>query len=108
MNLVTPGNLWKKDWWYRTTFTAPPGREVYSLIFKGINYRADIWVNGQKIADKSQAVGMYNSFEFDVSKVIHPGDENVLAVRITPEQAIPGEGTVELGDTWAKRVSTHK
>jgi exo-1,4-beta-D-glucosaminidase len=100
MNLVTPGNLWKKDWWYRTTFTAPPGREVYSLIFKGINYRADIWVNGQKIADKSQAVGMYNSFEFDVSKVIHPGDENVLAVRITPEQAIPGEGTVELGDTW--------
>jgi exo-1,4-beta-D-glucosaminidase len=101
MNLVTPGDLWKKDWWYRTTFTAPPGREVYSLIFKGINYRANIWVNGQKIADKSQAVGMYNSFEFDVSKVIHPGGENVLAVRISPERAIPGDGgTVELGDTW--------
>ena len=39
MNLATPGDLWKQDWWYRTTFTAPPGREVYSLIFKGINYR---------------------------------------------------------------------
>ena len=23
MNLVTPGDLWKKDWWYRTSFTAP-------------------------------------------------------------------------------------
>jgi len=109
MNLVTPGDLWKKDWWYRTTFTAPAGREVYSLIFKGINYRADIWLNGQLIVDKSRAVGMYNQFEFDVSKVIQPGKENILAVKITPEQAIPKivpgdpiriEGSVELGDTW--------
>ena len=100
MNLVTPGDVWKKDWWYRTTFTVPHGQDVYSLIFKGINYRADIWVNGQKVADRSQVVGMYNSFEFDVSKLVHPGDENVLALRITPEQAIPGQGTVELGDTW--------
>ena len=23
MNLATPGELWKQDWWYRTTFTAP-------------------------------------------------------------------------------------
>jgi exo-1,4-beta-D-glucosaminidase len=109
MNLVAPGDLWRKNWWYRTTFSAPSGREVYSLIFKGINYRADIWLNGQKIADKSQAVGMYSSFEFDVSKVIQPGKQNVLAVKITPEQAIPKvvagdpiriEGSVELGDTW--------
>jgi exo-1,4-beta-D-glucosaminidase len=109
MNLVTPGDLWKKDWWYRTTFSAPAGQEVYSLVFKGINYRADVWLNGQKIADKSRVVGMYNSFEFDVSKVIQPGKENILAIKITPEQAIPKvvpgnairvEGPVELGDTW--------
>ena len=25
MNLATPGELWKQDWWYRTTFTAPLG-----------------------------------------------------------------------------------
>ena len=109
MNLVTPGDLWKKDWWYRTTFTPPAGREVYSLIFKGINYRADIWLNGQLITDKSQVVGMYNKFEFDVSKVIQPGKDNILAVKITPERAIPRlvpghpipiEGSVELGDTW--------
>ena len=110
MNLTSPGDLWKKDWWYRTTFSVPPGRENYSLIFKGINYRADIWLNGQKVADKSQVVGMYNSFEFDVSKLIHPGQENILALKITPEQAIPRlqpeggtsrvAGLVELGDTW--------
>ena len=33
-NLATPKDLWKHDWWYRTTFTAPSGRDVYSLIFK--------------------------------------------------------------------------
>jgi Glycosyl hydrolases family 2, sugar binding domain len=100
MNLVAPGDLWKKDWWYRTTFTAPPGREVYSLIFKGINYRADIWVNGQKVADRAEVVGMYSCFEFEVSKLIHSGGENILALKITPERALPGEGRVELGDTW--------
>jgi exo-1,4-beta-D-glucosaminidase len=109
MNLATAGDLWKKDWWYRASFTVPPGHEVYSLIFKGINYRADIWLNGKKVAENNQVVGAYNSFEFDVSKLIHPGESNVLAVKITPEQAIPhlslepsigSEATVELGDTW--------
>lgn len=109
MNLATPGDLWKKDWWYRTTFTAPPGHEVYSLVFRGISYRAEIWLNGKRVAENDQVVGMYNSFEFDVSKMVHPGEGNVLAVRITPERAIPhfppdpsgaSEGTVELGDTW--------
>ncbi|MBV9625496.1 MAG: beta galactosidase jelly roll domain-containing protein, partial [Acidobacteria bacterium] len=100
MNLATPGDLWKKDWWYRTTFTVPAGQENYSLVLRGINYRADLWVNGEKIADKSQVVGMYNSFEFDISRLVHSGGENGLALKITPEQAIPGKGPVELGDTW--------
>ena len=109
VNLVTPGELWKKDWWYRTTFSAQPDRQVYSLIFKGINYRADIWVNGQKAADRSQVVGMYNSFELDISNLLRPSGENVLALRITPEQPIPrpepakpgfSGTTVELGDAW--------
>ena len=109
MNLVSAGDLWKKDWWYRTTFTVPQGHDFHSLIFKGINYRADVWLNGQRIADKSQVAGMYDSFEFDVSKIIQTDKENVLAVKITPEQALPRlvsadplriEGPVELGDTW--------
>ena len=73
MNLATPGDLWKQDWWYRTTFTAPPGREVYSLIFKGINYRADIWLNGHKVANRATVVGMYNQFEFNVTEFVRAG-----------------------------------
>ncbi|MEJ2010003.1 MAG: glycoside hydrolase [Acidobacteriota bacterium] len=101
MNLTktVPPDLWKQDWWYRTTFEAPEG-EVHSLIFNGINYRADVWLNGHLIADKRHVVGMYNSFEFIVSKCIHTGKTNVLAVRVTPEQKLPGINGVELADSW--------
>jgi exo-1,4-beta-D-glucosaminidase len=107
MNLVAPGDLWKQDWWYRTIFSAPAGRDVYSLIFKGINYRADIWLNGHKIADSSQVVGMYDSFEFDVTKFIRVDAANVLAVKVTPERGllsedgmVVGDHPVELADSW--------
>ncbi len=98
MNLATPGELWKQDWWYRTTFTAPANRESYSLIFKGINYRADIWLNGHRVATRSQAAGMYNAFEFTVTDFIVAGGTNVLAVKITPERALTED--IELGDSW--------
>ena len=57
MNLTAPGDLWKQDWWYRTSFIAPAGQQVYSLIFMGINYRADIWLNGHKVANRATVVG---------------------------------------------------
>jgi exo-1,4-beta-D-glucosaminidase len=100
MNLANPGELWKQDWWYRTTFTAPPDREVYSLIFKGINYRADIWLNGHRVANRATVVGMYSQFEFNVTEFIVPGGSNVLAVKVTPEQSLEGENGLELGDSW--------
>ena len=101
MNLTqnAPPDLWKQDWWYRTVFDAPPS-ENYSLIFNGINYRADIWLNGHLIADKAHVVGMYNSFEIIVSKFMQPGGRNVLAVKVTPEQKLPDINGVELADSW--------
>ena len=106
-NLTRPGDLWKKDWWYRTTFSAPAGRETYTLVFNGINYRADIWLNGKKIADRNQIAGMYRKYELDVSQAIHPGGENVLAVKVTPERGllneegeVVGDHPVELADSW--------
>jgi exo-1,4-beta-D-glucosaminidase len=100
MNLATPGDLWKQDWWYRTTFNAPSGREIYSLIFEGINYRADIWLNGHKVANRATVVGMYDGFELNVTEFIVPGGSNVLAVKVTPEQSLEGENGIELGDSW--------
>ncbi len=85
-HLPNVGNPWKKPYWYRTTFKVPAsdkGRH-FQLIFKGINYRAAVWLNGQPIADSTQMAGMFAEYSFDVSKKIVAGAENVLAVKIYP------------------------
>jgi exo-1,4-beta-D-glucosaminidase len=94
-----PQDLYKQDWWYRTSFKAPAG-EFYTLEFPGINYRAEIWLNGKKIADSKQVVGMYVAHDFNVTPWIKPGSQNVLAVRVTPEQKVQNVNGVELADSW--------
>src|ERR1035437_2882135 len=60
-----PQDLYKQDWWYRTKFKAPVSG-FYTLEFPGINYRAEVWLNGQKVADNKQIVGMYAAHELNV------------------------------------------
>lgn len=79
-------NPWKKPYWYRTTFKVPAadkGRR-FQLIFKGINYRAAVWVNGKQITDSTQMAGMFAEHNLDVSNQIVAGEENGLAVEIYP------------------------
>ena len=79
-------NPWKKPYWYRTEFQVPAadlGRH-FELIFKGINYRAAVWLNGRLIADSSQMVGMFGQYRLDVSKAVQAGGNNLLAVKIYP------------------------
>jgi hypothetical protein len=79
-------NPWKKPYWYRTTFNVSAndqGRN-FQLIFKGINYRAAVWLNGKPISDSTQMAGMFAEYSLDVSKQIRTGSDNVLAVKIYP------------------------
>ena len=79
-------NPWKRPYWYRTTFKIPAGDKGrhFQLIFKGINYRAAVWVNGKQIADSTQMAGMFADYNLDVTSAIIPGSENGLAVKIYP------------------------
>ncbi|TDX01270.1 glycoside hydrolase family 2 protein [Dinghuibacter silviterrae] len=79
-------NPWKKPYWYRTTFQVPAADKGkhFELVFKGINYRAEVWLNRRLIADSSQMVGMFGQYHLDVSKAIAAGGANVLAVKIFP------------------------
>jgi exo-1,4-beta-D-glucosaminidase len=95
-----PQDLYKQDWWYRTAFKPPPGRTTYRLEFPGINYRAEIWLNGHRVADNNQIVGMYSAHELNVTQWIKPGQPNTLAVRVTPERALQDIDGVELADSW--------
>jgi exo-1,4-beta-D-glucosaminidase len=89
------GSPFKCSWWYRTEFSSPAGadKNVW-LNFLGINYRANIWVNGQKIADTNDVAGTYRAYEFNITKFLKPGGANALALEVfAPEK-------YDLGITW--------
>jgi beta-galactosidase/beta-glucuronidase len=90
-------NPFQDPYWFRTEFVAPKeneGRRTW-LNFDGINYRADVWLNGKKIADAKEMAGMFQRFKYDVTKYLNIGDKNVLAVKIYqvdhPGTADPGK-----------------
>ncbi len=81
---MEPGSPYAVPWWYRNTFRVPAtmrGKRV-TLAFDGINYRANIWLNGRRLADSSQVVGTYRRYQFDVTDVVRSNAINALAVEV--------------------------
>ncbi len=96
-NLPMPADSpYRCGWWYRKSFVVPATEhgKPLSLHFGGINYRADVWVNGHKIADSAQVAGAYRTYEFDATSDLIPGRENTIAV----ETFAPTE--TDLGINW--------
>ena len=86
-NLAIPEDLCRKDWWYRCSFELSEdmlSKETLELLFNGINYKADIWFNGQKIGS---IAGAFIRGRFDITDLAKA--ENTLAVHIFPP-ANPG------------------
>jgi len=62
-------NPWKDPYWFRKEFSLPAdykGKEIW-LNFDGINYRADVWLNGNKIASQNEMVGMFRRFKYNIT-----------------------------------------
>jgi hypothetical protein len=102
-HLPNNANPWQKPYWYRTVFKVPAKDKAkyFQLLFKGINYRAEVWLNGSLVADSSQMVGMFAEYSWDVSKQIVAGADNFLAVKIFPLDyaGLPAQEQLEtLGD----------
>lgn len=93
-----PKEQFHKSWWYRTEFILPQkaDRKFAQLEFEGINYRANIWLNGKQIANSNEAVGVYRMFCFDVTGIVKQNEKNVLAVEVF--SAVKGEPTVGFVD----------
>jgi exo-1,4-beta-D-glucosaminidase len=71
------------SWWYRKAFTVPAaykGKTIW-LKFNGINYRANIFLNGKQIAKSDDVAGAWRTYEFNITDSAKPGSENVLAVQ---------------------------
>ncbi len=87
-------NPWSEPWWYRTVLEVPalpPGTRAW-LNLEGINYRADVWLNGVRVAHAGRVVGMFEAFTIPVTDELVAG-RNVLAVRVHPLDypGLPGE-----------------
>jgi exo-1,4-beta-D-glucosaminidase len=74
---------YKPSWWYRTEFdlAREAGHDRVALHFNGINYRANIWMNGRMLADAKKVAGTFRRFELDATGVAREG-RNALAVEV--------------------------
>lgn len=81
-NMAIPETLAHQDYWYRVEFRAPAaarGRRL-TLTFLGVNYAAEVWLNGKKLGGFR---GAFLRGTFDVTGLVTSG-ENALAVRVSP------------------------
>ena len=84
------------SFWFRTEFAtaASMTKSAAWLHFLGINYRANVWLNGKKIGDRADIAGAFRSFEFRVNDLLTQTGKNALALEVfAPEK-------YDLGLTW--------
>lgn len=95
----------EEPWWFCTTFSLDGfnhSTEELKLVFEGINYRADVWLNGKQIASSDETFGAYRIFSFRITELV--GESNSLAVKVTP----PEVGDFYMGFVdWAPSPPDH-
>lgn len=82
-NMAIPERLSHQDYWYHSNFRAPadPGASHWRLVFEGINYRAEIWLNGHYLGPIE---GAFARGVFEIADILRPGGDNALAIKIAP------------------------
>ncbi len=92
--LVMPvDSPFRHSWWFRTIFRLPQSfrNKFLTLHVDGINYRANVWLNGKPLASADETVGMFRRFQWDITgRVVFDG-ENCLAIEIIPPGLLPDE-----------------
>ncbi len=93
-----PESLVHTSYWYRTVVRVPiayKGRHVW-LNFDGINYSAEVWVNGAQVGTMR---GAFIRGVFDITAQVTPGRQAIVAVLVTPEPnpGVPHEHALRNG-----------
>ncbi len=94
--------------WYARNFDLPETlrRRRLLLHFGAVDYRAEVWLNGQRLGDHE---GGYDEFDFDVSGIVKPsGNRLVVRVEDDPTEKKPrGKQSPELqpGGSLYSRVT---
>lgn len=97
-NLAISDSLARTHWWYRNVFEIPQNThgERICLLFNGINYRAEVFLNGRKLGNIE---GAFIRGEFDITNLVKKDAKNILAVHILPTDnpGIPHEQSIKAG-----------
>ena len=92
-----PTNQFQGPWWYRNEFnlSGEQAADDGDLIFEGINFRANVWLNGERLTDSGKTFGAFRVFKLPVGGRLKPG-RNSVAVEVFPPQT--GDFTIGFVD----------
>lgn len=93
-NMAIPESLARQDYWFRSSFDIPAdatGKQT-QILFNGVNYASEVWVNGSRVGDIK---GAFIRGQFTFTPV---AGANVVAIKVSPpphpgtphEQSIKG------------------
>jgi hypothetical protein len=95
---IIPESLVHTSYWYRTVIRVPATYRNHHvwLNFDGINYSAEVWVNGAKAGTIR---GAFIRGIFDITAQVKPGQPAVVAVLVAPQPhpGVPHEHTLRDG-----------
>ena len=79
------GTMFVIPWWYRTEFAVGEGAPGVRTLLRinGMIPSADVWLNGNLVAEHAAVAGAYPVHELDVTRWVHAGT-NTLALRVHP------------------------
>ena len=79
-------SIFDDTWTYTTTFTGKPARGQHAeLVFDGLNYYADVFLNGKQIASSDTTFGPFIQRKYDVTKLLKK--RNKLEVKLRRAQS---------------------
>ena len=103
-DVSAPGSPWTVPYVFSTVFrpdSLMQNASNYRLRLNGINYRADVRVNGVKVADRDSTVGMFRRFTFDVTSLLNRQGDNTISITVYqvdhPGKCLPGTQSVPFG-----------
>lgn len=82
------GSPFRSSFWYRTTVSPQKesANEHFWLKFDGLNFRANIWVNGKRVAGSDYVSGTYRQYDLNISHWFDAEKDNCIAVELIPQE----------------------
>ncbi len=106
-DIYNTGNDYYTYWFVKDFTEIARGDDLVWLKFRGINYKADVFLNGKKLTP-TPIEGMFLRSEFNITKILSKNGKNKLAVIVYPPDFPGNPNGGQGGDgTIAKNLTTH-